>query len=182
MRRRQTTVTRKGRTANGNAPRKVWKPIGKIFKLPEVLSISETEDVPVAQVFKRLRDNLVVPEKDDFRWDEDLEIRDMLYCVFAEDDGPCLDIDGLEVVSDVRFQVGVHEEIARGVVTDDTVHVDGDKGEHSADGVVSGGANEERQVAGKVSEGENFSSSSVGRRRGRGRPRKVKVVLNTRGY
>ena len=67
-------MTGKGRTINGNAPRKVWKPTGKIFTLWEVLSISEKEDVVVAQVFKRLRDNLVVPKKDDFMWDEDPEI------------------------------------------------------------------------------------------------------------
>ena len=72
-----------------------------------MLSISEKEDVPVAQVFKRLCDNLVAPEKDDFMWDEDREVRNMLCRVFVEDDGPSIDIDGLEVVSDVRIQEGV---------------------------------------------------------------------------
>ena len=48
LRRRQNTMTGKGRTAIGNAPRKVWKPTGKIFTLSEMLSISEKEAVPVA--------------------------------------------------------------------------------------------------------------------------------------
>ena len=161
-------------------------------------------------MFRRLCDNLVVPEKDDFMWDEDPEVRDMLCRVFAEDDGPSIDIDGLEVVSDVRVQEGVqdksalavatsdcafdmfvgicdgnvvgvgsvvHEENAVGVVSVGVVHDDGDIGAHSADG-----ANEECKMVGEDSERENFRSSSVGRPRKRGRPRKVKVVLSTRGY
>ena len=141
----------------------------------------------------------------------------MLCRVLAEDDGPSIDIDRLEVVSDVRILEGGHDKSARGVMTSDTavdmavgvreispvgvvsvandesaasvvsvgvVHEDGDKGKQRADGVVpgTGGVIEERNVVGDDLERENFRSSSVGRPRRRGRPRKVKVVLNTRGY
>ena len=47
----------------------------------------------------------MVPDRDDFMWDDDLEIREMLGCVFAEDDAPSLDIDGLEAVVDDMVQV-----------------------------------------------------------------------------
>ena len=161
VRRRQVMPTRKGSRMNGNALRKVWKPIGKIFTLPEVLSVSEKEDVVVAQVFKRLRENLVTPEKEDFMWDEDPEVRDMLGRVFAEDDGASMDIDRLEVISDVRVMEGGHEKNARGGVTLDTsVGKATDVREVCPDGRVSD-VNEE-SAAGVVSVGVVHKDGGIG--------------------
>ena len=107
---------RQGRRLQQAVPRKVWKRTGKIFSLLEVLSIQEREDVPLSQVFRRLRDNLVTPEKDDFMRDEDPEVHDMLCRVFAEDDAPMLDIDGLEAITNDTLHEGVLERMDNGRV------------------------------------------------------------------
>ena len=57
--------------------KKVWKPTGKIFKVDEVFSEVQM-DVPVSTVFSRLKEGTVLCDREEFLWDEDLDVRRML--------------------------------------------------------------------------------------------------------
>lgn len=65
--------------------KRVWKPTGKIFSVDEIFSEIQI-DVLVSQVFSRLKEGLVVCDRDEFLWDEDPDVRRMLTLVFNEED------------------------------------------------------------------------------------------------
>ena len=52
--------------------------------------------MPLKNVFQRLKEGLVVPAKEDFFWDEDQVVHEMLCRVFEEDVERSIDVVSLE--------------------------------------------------------------------------------------
>ena len=88
--------TRQERRRARQNTKKEWRPTGKKFQLSDIFSFDGKEDVPISRVFQRLKEGLAVPAKEDFFWDEDPEVREMLCRVFEEDEERSIDVVSLE--------------------------------------------------------------------------------------